>query len=87
LTVERHTAVYMSKAARAHRGDSLTGREWEILALLAAGLSTLQIAGHLGIAQGTVKTHLTSVYKKIGAQNRVQAARFYLDRPVRRPDA
>jgi DNA-binding NarL/FixJ family response regulator len=63
---------------RAH-GGKLTERELEILALLAGGLSTPEIAGQLGIAPATVKTHLTSTYRKVGAKNRVQAARFYLD--------
>jgi DNA-binding CsgD family transcriptional regulator len=68
-----------NKAARARHGDALTPRELEILALLAAGNSTPDIAEQLGITPGTIKTHLTSVYKKIGAKNRVQAARHYLD--------
>jgi DNA-binding CsgD family transcriptional regulator len=68
-----------NKAARARQGDPLTPRELEILSLLAAGHSTPDIAEQLGITPGTIKTHLTSVYKKIGAKNRVQAARHYLD--------
>jgi DNA-binding CsgD family transcriptional regulator len=68
-----------NKAARARSGDPLTPRELEILAVLAAGHSTPDIAEQLGITPGTIKTHLTSVYKKIGAKNRVQAARHYLD--------
>jgi DNA-binding CsgD family transcriptional regulator len=60
-------------------GERLTAREHEILALVAAGNTSADIAAQLGIAPATVKTHLTSVYKKIGAKNRVQAARYYLD--------
>jgi DNA-binding CsgD family transcriptional regulator len=71
--------AHWNKAARARQGDPLTPRELEILALLAAGNTTADIAEQLGIAPGTIKTHLTSVYKKIGARNRVQAARHYLD--------
>jgi DNA-binding CsgD family transcriptional regulator len=63
----------------AGNGDRLTAREREVLALLAAGHTTADIAAQLGVAPGTVKTHLTSVYKKIGSKNRVQAARYYLD--------
>jgi DNA-binding CsgD family transcriptional regulator len=68
-----------NKAARARKGDALTPRELEILALLAAGESTPAIAARLGITPSTIKTHLTSVYRKIDTQNRVQAARYYLD--------
>jgi two-component system, NarL family, response regulator DesR len=64
---------------RAREGEPLTPRELEVLALLAAGNRTADIARQLGIAPGTVKTHLTSVYRKVGASNRVQATRYYLD--------
>jgi DNA-binding CsgD family transcriptional regulator len=46
---------------------------------VASGLSTPDVARQLGISPGTVKTHLTTIYKLIGAQNRVQATRYYLD--------
>ena len=71
--------AHWNKPARAQPGDPLTRREHEILALLAEGMTTPQIAERLGIRPGTIKTHLTSVYRKTGAQNRVQAARHYLD--------
>ena len=67
------------KPARAQPGNPLTRRELEILALLADGMTTPQISERLGIRPATIKTHLTSVYRKTGAQNRVQAARHYLD--------
>lgn len=60
--------------------DPLTPRELEILALLAAGNTTPAIARELGVTAGTIKTHLTSVYRKIGVKNRIQATRHYLDR-------
>lgn len=52
---------------------SLTTREKEILLLLASGASNEEIADHLCISYHTVKTHLTSIYKKIHAGNRLQA--------------
>jgi two-component system, NarL family, response regulator DesR len=70
---------HSNNLARARKGEPLTPRELEVLALLAAGNTTADIARQLGITPGTVKTHLTSVYKKVGAGNRVQAARYYLD--------
>jgi DNA-binding CsgD family transcriptional regulator len=82
-TVRKYTrSIYRkigAKPPRARNNQPLTGRQHQILALLAAGNTTPDIAAQLGIAPGTVKTHLTSVYKKIGARNRVQAARYYLD--------
>jgi DNA-binding CsgD family transcriptional regulator len=61
------------------RPEVLTRRERDILALVAAGNSTPDIAAQLAVSSGTVKSHLTNVYRKIGAKNRVQAARYYLD--------
>jgi len=70
------------KAARAvltARAESrptteLTTREQEVLALLAEGLANKQIARRLGIAEKTVKAHLTSVFQRIGVTDRTQAA-------------
>jgi DNA-binding CsgD family transcriptional regulator len=61
----------------------LSPREREVLALIAAGHSTPAIAEQLGITAGTVKAHLTSIYKKTRVHNRVQAARYYLDHSAR----
>lgn len=58
---------------------ALTPRQREILALVASGLSSPQVAEQLGITAGTVKTHLTAIYRTIGVRNRVQAVRYYLD--------
>jgi DNA-binding CsgD family transcriptional regulator len=54
---------------------------------VASGLSSLDIAARLGITPGTVKTHLTTIYKVIGVRNRVQATRYYLDHLAQPPDA
>jgi DNA-binding NarL/FixJ family response regulator len=68
-----------SQTQHAHESDLLTPREVEVLALVADGLSTPDIAMQLRITSGTVKSHLTNVYKKLGVRNRVQATRHYLD--------
>ena len=57
----------------------LTRREQEILALIAAGRPTPAIAEQLGITPGTVKAHISSVYRKLRIQNRAQATRYYLE--------
>jgi DNA-binding NarL/FixJ family response regulator len=66
---------------------ALTPRQREILALVARGLSSPDIAAELGISPGTVKTHLTAIYKAIGVRNRVQATRYYIDHVAPRADA
>jgi DNA-binding CsgD family transcriptional regulator len=66
---------------------ALTPRQREILALVASGLSTPDVAKELGIAPGTVKAHLTAIYRVIGVHNRVQATRYYLDHLAPRSEA
>jgi ATP/maltotriose-dependent transcriptional regulator MalT len=51
----------------------LTPRELEILELIAAGLSTREIAGRVHVSENTVKTHASRVYAKLGVQRRTQA--------------
>ncbi|HEX6817687.1 MAG TPA: LuxR C-terminal-related transcriptional regulator [Ktedonobacterales bacterium] len=53
--------------------DPLSDRELEILALLAAGLATEEIAGKLVITAGTVKNHLKRIFAKLGVHSRLQA--------------
>ena len=66
-------AVLEARAESRPTAD-LTGREREVLELLAEGLANKQIARRLGIAEKTVKAHLTSVFQRIGVTDRTQAA-------------
>ena len=52
---------------------ALTAREREILDCIARGQTNSQIAGSLGIAEKTVRNHVTSVFSKLGAEHRSQA--------------
>jgi ATP/maltotriose-dependent transcriptional regulator MalT len=51
----------------------LTPREYEVLALVAAGASNADIAAHLTVSLHTVKTHLAHIFGKLGAASRTQA--------------
>jgi DNA-binding NarL/FixJ family response regulator len=61
-------------------GEALTGREVQVLELLAEGLPNKAIARQLGISDQTVKFHVASISGKLGAANRTDAVR----RAVRR---
>lgn len=52
---------------------SLTGRQLEVLNLLAAGRSNKEIARLLCIAEGTVKVHIAAAFRMLGVHNRVSA--------------
>ena len=54
--------------------QGLTQRESEILSLVVTGLSNRGIAGRLVIGEETVKTHLSSIYRKLGVSDRTSAA-------------
>jgi DNA-binding NarL/FixJ family response regulator len=56
--------------------DGLTGREAEVLALLAAGLSNGEIAARLHIEPATVKSHVNRIFAKTGATERAAAAAY-----------
>jgi NarL family two-component system response regulator LiaR len=61
---------------REDRAEQLTPREREVLALLARGFANKRIAAELGIAEKTVKTHVSHVLAKLGVSDRTQAALY-----------
>ncbi|GHC95255.1 DNA-binding response regulator [Nocardiopsis terrae] len=52
----------------------LTDREREVLALLGSGLSNQEIGARLFLVEGTVKGHVSTILKRLGVRNRVEAA-------------
>lgn len=53
--------------------DPLTERETEILRLMAGGFSNKEVANSLGVAEGTVKNHVSNILSKLGVRDRTRA--------------
>ena len=60
--------------------DELSPRERDVIRLVLAGKTNAEIAAALGMAPGTVKGHLESIYSKYHVSNRLQAALEWLRR-------
>jgi DNA-binding NarL/FixJ family response regulator len=86
-TVYQVFAQPVEGESAAARETGLTVRELSVLQQLADGMTNRQIASELFLAEQTVKFHLTSVYRKLGASSRIDAVREayrrgLLDAPV-----
>lgn len=63
-------------AAAWEEADPLTDRERQVLRLAAEGLSTARIGSEIHLSEGTVRNYLSEAISKVGASNRVEAARI-----------
>ncbi|GAA4561607.1 response regulator transcription factor [Streptomyces collinus] len=70
------------RTPRAPGNEPLSAREREVLALVAKGTSNREIARELFISEATVKTHLTHLYAKLGANDRAAAVAVAYDRGI-----
>jgi NarL family two-component system response regulator YdfI len=80
-------AMTHATAARATAGPApiLTEREREVLAAVARGDRSKEIARRLGITERTVKAHLASVFEKLGVDSRASAVAVAFQRGLLRP--
>lgn len=69
------TAEVAAKITRRAATVDLTKRELEVLAQLATGATNKEIASLLFVSEGTVKTHLKSIFEKLNVSTRTEAAR------------
>lgn len=63
-----------------HAAEVLSRREAEIVKMVAAGMRNKEIATKLFIGEGTVKTHLHAIYKKLGVHGRVELTLYAQER-------
>ena len=78
LAPEATSALIHSATGGPAPGSDLTAREREVLALMAQGLSNSQIATKLYVSDSTVKFHVSSVLRKLGAASRTEAVSIAL---------
>ena len=92
LLKDRPAAELAEAVRRVHRGlrvvdpelaadalsepDPLTDRERQVLRLAGDGQTSSDIAGQLGLSEGTVRNYLSEIFSKLGAGNRTEAARI-----------
>ncbi|MCA1688182.1 MAG: response regulator transcription factor [Actinobacteria bacterium] len=73
---ERVVDPALAAAALSEGETTLTGREREVLSASANGATIEDIAAKLYLSEGTVRNYLSTAIKKLGARNRVEAARL-----------
>ncbi len=76
----------LALAALSEGANPLSEREREVLALSATNGTVADIAGRLGLSEGTVRNHLSAAIQKTGARNRAEAARIASDKGWLAPD-
>ncbi|MEO3888278.1 response regulator transcription factor [Nonomuraea sp. B5E05] len=74
VTVRLLQHVAQPRRALAPVNDPLTGRELDVVRLIARGRTNQEVAAELFVSLSTVKTHLGSIFAKLGVRNRVEIA-------------
>jgi DNA-binding NarL/FixJ family response regulator len=95
---ELHTAVHTAASSTARdviirpetlenpaAADGISGRELEVLLMVARGMSNQQIAISLHLSEATIKRHLANIYPRIGVSSRGEAVRMALSKEWIRP--
>ncbi len=65
--------AFLDAERRRNPVPDLTPRHWDLLHLIAAGHTNIQIARQLGLSEGTVRTHLENIYARLEVSNRTAA--------------
>jgi DNA-binding NarL/FixJ family response regulator len=63
----------IARSLAGRQASNLSNRELEVLTLMTKGLSNKEVAAQLGLVEGTVKLHVSSILAKLGVMDRTQA--------------
>jgi DNA-binding NarL/FixJ family response regulator len=83
--LEHYRRLVAPASREATRLEALTDREHDVLRLMARGASNAEIAASLYLAEATVKTHVGSIFGKLGVRDRAAAIVFAYDHGVVAP--
>jgi len=83
--LDRYRRVVAPATRDAARLDALTDREHDVLRLMARGATNAEIGAALFVAEATVKTHVGSIFGKLGVRDRAAAIVFAYDHGVVTP--
>jgi DNA-binding NarL/FixJ family response regulator len=75
-------AKHVAAALTPRSAGLLTGRETEVLRLIASGATNREIAARLYLSEGTVKNHISRILGRLGLRDRTQAAIYARDNGV-----
>lgn len=81
LTAFRRSVPLLQKGA----DNALTPREVDVLVLIGAGMTNAEIAGHLLMSEGTVKTHISHIFAKLDFRDRAAAIVYAFDCGLAQP--
>jgi DNA-binding NarL/FixJ family response regulator len=85
--LEHYRRLVAPASRQAAKLASLTDREHEVLRLMARGATNAEIAAAMHVAEATVKTHVGSIFAKLGVRDRAAAIVFAYDHGVVTPGA
>lgn len=81
-TLPNKRPILITSAHQRTNSASLTGRELEVLRLIASGLTNAEAAERLIVSPYTVNMHLRSIYHKLGVSNRSAATKYAVERHI-----
>jgi DNA-binding NarL/FixJ family response regulator len=77
---ERLMAEFARATSTPDGGDDLTPRQWEVLGLVARGLTYKEIGQRLHLSEKTIKYHMAQIVEKLHIENRAHAIAYYVQK-------